>query len=409
MRVLYEKQNRYFCLAVLFLTIILAAISILQSRLYTSKIQSMIVDHDTAIVSSLLEQGVSADIIASAVTSDSGAVTEQGSQFMDKLGISDSTPSHLLEDIRGIQALMSSIGTAEMSAFAVLLFVIIFAFLIKRDRLYSSAADTIMSFTDGNFSTLLPQQDNGTLYQLFTKINAMATAMQSKQETEAKTREFLKSTVSDISHQLKTPLAALSMYQEIIQNEPDNAETVKTFSHKSTAAISRIEHLIKTLLKLTRLDAGGIEFHKSEYMIGEVITQSIEDLKDRAKKENKTLEISGDMRSLIHCDIEWTRETIGNIVKNALDHTKPGGVIQIGWEQTPLMFRISVSDNGDGIDEEDIHHIFKRFYRSKKSMDTQGIGLGLPLAKSIAEGQGGTISVRSENGNGTTFVLSFPN
>lgn len=409
MRVLYEKHNRYFCLAVLFVIIIFAAVSILQSRLYTSKIQSMIVGHDTSIVSSLIEQGVSTDIIASAVTSGSSAVTEQGHQLMDKLGISDSTPPHLLEDIHGIQAFMSSIGTAEMSVFGVLLFIIIFVFLIKRDRLYSSAADTIMRFTDGDFSTLLPQQDNGTLYQLFTRINAMATAMQSKQETEVKTRAFLKSTVSDISHQLKTPLAALSMYQEIIRNEPDNAETVKNFSHKSIAAVSRIEHLVKTLLKLTRLDAGGIEFHKSEYMIGEVITQSIEELRDRAKKENKTLEISGDIGILIRCDIEWTREAIGNIVKNALDHTKPGGIIQIGWEQTPLMFRISVSDNGDGIDEEDIHHIFKRFYRSKKSMDTQGIGLGLPLAKSITEGQGGTISVRSENGAGTTFVLSFPN
>lgn len=106
--------------------------------------------------------------------------------------------------------------------------------------------------------------------------------------------------------------------------------------------------------------------------------------------------------------MEWTREAVGNIVKNALDHTKAGGMIQISWDETPLMFRISVSDNGDGIDEEDIHHIFKRFYRSKKSLDTQGIGLGLPLAKSIVEGQGGSIAVQSKCGAGTTFTVSFP-
>ena len=95
-------------------------------------------------------------------------------------------------------------------------------------------------------------------------------------------------------------------------------------------------------------------------------------------------------------------------MKNALDHTRAGGIILIAWESTPVMLRISISDNGDGIAPEDIHHIFKRFYRSKHSLDTQGVGLGLPLAKSIVEGQGGTISVRSEVGSGTTFTCCFP-
>lgn len=406
MRFLYEKQSRRFCLAVLILILFVGIGSVLQSRIYGSRIQSMMIEHDTAVISSLLEQGVETDVIAAAITNDSS--TEQGAELLNKLGISEATDPRILENINDIQSLMVTTGLVETVVLAVLLFLVIFSFLIKRDRLYRSAIGTVISFTDGNFSSLLPQQDNGTVYQLFARINAMATALKAKQETEAEAREFLKGTVSDISHQLKTPLAALSMYQEIIQNEPDNIETVKTFSQKSTAALGRIEHLIKTLLKLTRLDAGGIEFHKSEYMIGEVVSQSVEELGDRAKNENKELKISGNEKNIIRCDMEWTREAVGNIVKNALDHTKAGGMIQISWDETPLMFRISVSDNGDGIDEEDIHHIFKRFYRSKKSLDTQGIGLGLPLAKSIVEGQGGTISVQSKSGAGTTFVLSFP-
>lgn len=406
MRFLYEKQSRRFCIAVLILILLAGIGSVLQSRIYGSRIQSMMIEHDTAVVSSLLEQGVETDVIAAAITNDSS--TEQGSELLNKLGISEATDPRIPENINDIQSFMATAGFVETAVLAVLLFLVIFSFLIKRDRLYRSAIGTVISFTDGNFSSLLPQQDNGTVYQLFARINAMATALKAKQETETEAREFLKGTVSDISHQLKTPLAALSMYQEIIQNEPGNTETVKTFSQKSTAALGRIEHLIKTLLKLTRLDAGGIEFHKSEYMIGEVVSQSVEELSDRAKNENKELQISGNQKDIIRCDMEWTREAVGNIVKNALDHTKAGGMIQISWDETPLMFRISVSDNGDGIDEEDIHHIFKRFYRSKKSLDTQGIGLGLPLVKSIVEGQGGTISVQSEIGAGTTFVLSFP-
>lgn len=406
MRFLYEKQSRRFCIAVLILILLAGIGSVLQSRIYGARIQSMMIEHDTAVVSSLLEQGVETDIIAAAITNDSS--TEQGTELLNKLGISEATDPRILENINDVQSLMATAGLVETAVLAVLLFLAIFSFLIKRDRLYRSAIGTVINFTDGDFSSLLPQQDNGTVYQLFARINAMATALKAKQETETEAREFLKGTVSDISHQLKTPLAALSMYQEIIQNEPGNTETVKTFSQKSTAALGRIEHLIKTLLKLTRLDAGGIEFHKSEYMIGEVVSQSVEELSDRAKNENKELQISGNQKDIIRCDMEWTREAVGNIVKNALDHTKAGGMIQISWDETPLMFRISVSDNGDGIDEEDIHHIFKRFYRSKKSLDTQGIGLGLPLAKSIVEGQGGTISVQSEIGAGTTFVLSFP-
>lgn len=406
MRFLYEKQSRRFCIAVLILILLAGIGSVLQSRIYGARIQSMMIEHDTAVVSSLLEQGVETDIIAAAITNDSS--TEQGTELLNKLGISEATDPRILENINDVQSLMATAGLVETAVLAVLLFLAIFSFLIKRDRLYRSAIGTVINFTDGDFSSLLPQQDNGTVYQLFARINAMATALKAKQETETEAREFLKGTVSDISHQLKTPLAALSMYQEIIQNEPGNTETVKTFSQKSTAALGRIEHLIKTLLKLTRLDAGGIEFHKSEYMIGEVVSQSVEELSDRAKNENKELQISGNQKDIIRCDMEWTREAVGNIVKNALDHTKAGGMIQISWDETPLMFRISVSDNGDGIDEEDIHHIFKRFYRSKKSLDTQGIGLGLPLVKSIVEGQGGTISVQSEIGAGTTFVLSFP-
>ena len=107
------------------------------------------------------------------------------------------------------------------------------------------------------------------------------------------------------------------------------------------------------------------------------------------------------------CDPEWTKEAIGNLVKNALDHTKAGGIICISWEQTPGIFRLSVADNGCGIAEEDIHHIFKQFYRSSTSSDRQGAGLGLSLAKTILEGQGGNLSVESSPGEGSIFHMSF--
>ena len=137
------------------------------------------------------------------------------------------------------------------------------------------------------------------------------------------------------------------------------------------------------------------------------MAHSVNELTTRAENENKQIQIDGDRGQQLICDMEWTGEAIGNIVKNALDHTQAGGIVYITWDRTPAVFRIFISDNGNGIAPEDIHHIFKRFYRSKHSLDTQGIGLGLPLAKSIIEGQGGVISVQSEVGKGTRFTLSF--
>lgn len=138
-----------------------------------------------------------------------------------------------------------------------------------------------------------------------------------------------------------------------------------------------------------------------------MVENAINELTTRATHEEKQIIIYGEPNQMLICDMDWTSEAVGNLVKNALDHTEPGGVIRIAWEKSTAMLRIFVSDNGNGIAPEDIHHIFKRFYRSKHSLDTPGIGLGLPLAKSIIEGQGGIISVQSDLGKGTTFTISF--
>ncbi len=134
---------------------------------------------------------------------------------------------------------------------------------------------------------------------------------------------------------------------------------------------------------------------------------AISELTTRATQKRKQIIVNGTPNQTVICDMDWTSESIGNLVKNALDHTKTEGIIRITWESTPTMLRILVPDNGSGIAPEDIHHIFQRFCRSKYSLNTPGIGLGLPLAKSIIEGQGGLISVQRIFHEETTFSVSF--
>lgn len=128
----------------------------------------------------------------------------------------------------------------------------------------------------------------------------------------------------------------------------------------------------------------------------------------RAGQEEKEIILSGDESIDFVCDRNWLMEAVINIVKNALDHTGNGGTVRIEWKQSASALQIAVKDNGSGIHPEDLYYIFKRFYRSRYSKDTKGIGLGLALAKSIIETHGGTVAVDSELGFGTTFYIVFP-
>ena len=280
-------------------------------------------------------------------------------------------------------------------------------FLSRRARLYRQAADIVRQYMDGDFSSHLPQNQEGDLFQLFSEIEQLSTMLQSKNEVEHKNKEFLKSTISDISHQLKTPLAALMMYQEILEGEPGNPDTVREFSGKMGVSLQRMEQLIQSMLKITRLDSGSIVFERRDILVTELIHRAVRDLQTRAGREGKCIQLEGDSAEHLSCDPEWTVEALGNLVKNALDHTEAGGQIRIAWSRTPAMFQIQVSDDGSGIAPEDIHHIFKRFYRSRHTLDAPGVGLGLPLAKSIIEGQGGVITVQSIQGDGSVFTVSF--
>ena len=405
MSLLHDKYNRQYCIFIVVLIPLLFLIGLTVIYTQTAATKEMFLTHDNAIATSLLEEGVSKEVIATALMNTEADTT--GNKFLTEIGLSNNTD---IENLPYVSAVKNSTLTSQfvmLFLWTLLLFLGTMLFLYRRERLYRKSENIIKDYIDGNYTVHLPQSNEGNIYQLLASVDQLATMLQAKNDTEQKTKEFLKNTISDISHQLKTPLSALMMYQEIIENEPDNPETVKEFSFKIGTALKRIEQLIQSMLKITRIDAGSIYFEKSNYSIPNILNHAINELTTRADNEKKEIVIDGDLEQMLYCDIEWTGEAVGNIVKNALDHTDAGGKITISWERTPAMIRIFITDNGHGIAGEDIHHIFKRFYRSKNTSDSQGIGLGLPLAKAIVEGQGGILSVQSERLQGTTFTLSF--
>lgn len=431
-----EKHTRVFLAQLLCIACLSITAALLLLRLQENRLQSLLFEHDARIASSLLSQGISEETAARAIayaqddcTDAAGYMPEGmagaagyvqknaanisghagGETLLGRLGLEKGGSAWQATRFHALCIAEKTFAILAGNLFLLFLCCSIFYYLRKRDRIYREAIAAIENCGEDNFTLKLPELYDGTLYQLFARINFMAAMLKTRQETENKVKEFLKTTVSDISHQMKTPLAALSLYQEIILNEPGEAETVALFAEKSQLALARIEGLVQTLLKITRLDAGAVIFFKKDFDAKELALEAAEELKIRAEKEGKKLLLSGDGSARVYCDPDWSREALGNLIKNALDHTEEGDRIRITWEQTPLMTRFIVTDTGEGIEKEDLHHIFKRFYRCENSRSRQGIGLGLSLVKSIVDGQGGTVSVQSEPGRETTFTLAFPN
>lgn len=283
----------------------------------------------------------------------------------------------------------------------------VFWYLKEQGRQIEEAAEQIREYSAGNRNARIDCDEEGDLYRLFQEVNALVSILNAHADNEKRAKTFMKDTISDISHQLKTPLAALNIYQGIIQEEAKVSPVILEFSELCEQELDRIETLVQNLLKITKLDAGTIVIENAQVNVSQMMEQVQKSFAYRAEKEGKTLLLLGDPEAELLCDQTWMREAVSNLVKNALDHTKKGNTISIRWKKFPSMVQIAVQDNGSGIHPEDLPHIFKRFYRSRFSKDTQGIGLGLSLAKAIVEAQGGSIETDSVLGVGTTFTMDF--
>ena len=284
---------------------------------------------------------------------------------------------------------------------------LLFGYFREQHKIMENAILQITEYISGNKDVTIECNDEGELYRLFHEVNSLVAILNAHAENEKRAKKFLKNTISDISHQLKTPLAALGIYIGLIQDEAEGLSAIQEFSRLAEQELDRIEALVQNLLKITKLDAGMIVPQKSLENVSEIAESVKKHFLFRADQEGKEICLSGSGETVFLCDRNWMIEAISNLVKNALDHTEKGSCIHIEWRGSASILQITIKDNGSGIHPEDLHHIFKRFYRSRYSKDTQGIGLGLPLTKAIVEAHNGTIEVDSHLGRGTSFTMNF--
>lgn len=246
------------------------------------------------------------------------------------------------------------------------------------------------------------EYEEGTISTLKNDIYKMTTKMKEATENAKNDKIFLESTLEDISHQLKTPLTSMYVINDILYKE-ENKKIRTDFLNKNKEQLERIEWLVSSILKISRLDSGTIKLNKKNIDVHDLIEKTIKPLLIPA--ELKKIQIKNEIKEKITIkgDLNWTSEALLNIIKNAYEHTNT--YVSINANDNPIYTEITIKDDGCGIDEADLPHIFERFYKGKTS-NKNSIGIGLNMAKTIINKENGDIFVET-NKNGTTFIIKF--
>lgn len=233
------------------------------------------------------------------------------------------------------------------------------------------------------------------------------TLMLSEQSTLLREEKVkLTDAISDISHQLKTPLTSMVVMTDLLCNPNLEEMRRREFTNNISIQLERMEWLVSSLLKLSKMDAGTIPFKKEQVDVKKLINKAVEPILIPMDIKGLSFEITGDESVSYTGDFNWTAEALINILKNCVEHTSEGGEIHIRYDENVLFTEIIIQDNGKGISKKDLPYIFKRFYKGENASE-DSIGIGLAMAYSIIKSQHGDIEVRSKVGEGTTFHIKF--
>lgn len=281
----------------------------------------------------------------------------------------------------------------------------IFAVVTKRRYKNLNDLNNYLSLVcKGIYDMNIDDNTEGELSILKNNLYKVITLLQSQNEYLKNDKLYLADSIADISHQLKTPLTSMMVMCELLENE-ENPDKRQEFVAVINNQLSKMKWLITNILKISKLDADATEFKREEVSISKVLDDSLKPFVLTAELKNVAIQ-NGANDFVFNGDESWTVEAVSNIVKNCLEHTNDGGKIIIASGSTNLYNKLTISDNGCGIAEEDLPHIFERFYHGKNS-SKDSVGIGLALAKTVFEKENASVSVESEQGRGSVFEIRF--
>ena len=274
----------------------------------------------------------------------------------------------------------------------------------KRYRRIASLAADVNHVLHGDSSIDFDNYSEGELGILHSEIYKMTIRLREQQQTLTKEKTYLADSIADISHQIRTPLTSINLLIGLLSEPKLTDARRQQLIHELYELLSRIDWLITTLLKISKLDAGTVQFKQEQVSLEELLKKSCVTLLIPMELRGQELCIHAD--GAFRGDLSWTCEAIGNIVKNCMEHTPEGGRIEIEAAENALYSEIIIKDNGTGISPEDLPHIFERFYKGKDS-DGKSFGIGLALSRMIITGQGGTVKAENRKPAGAMFTIRF--
>jgi len=257
------------------------------------------------------------------------------------------------------------------------------------ERINTGGGGVLFSTGEDDFSKL---QDE--IYKTVTEL------YQTRDEA-LRARNLFAENLSNIAHQLKTPITAISLSAQMMYDEPSAAHL-----EQIQKQLARLTYLEEALLLLSRIDAGALSFCKKKVDVLTLLMLAADNLQELFLTADVSIHIPESAEAVICADLDWTMEAVMNILKNCMEHTPSGGSVYCSYEQNPLYTQIKIWDTGAGFAKEDIPHLFERFYRGQNAK-SGGIGIGLPLAKALIEGQNGTITAGNLAGGGACFEIHF--
>lgn len=280
-----------------------------------------------------------------------------------------------------------------------------FSRLYGHARSLTLAADRMMR---GDFSARFPEQGEGDLPALGAVFNHLSSRLQSSMERLSGESRFMKEFLSDISHQIKTPLSSLRMFNDLLQT-PLSPERRQAFLVDMGRQIDRIESLLQQLLRIARVEAGVLPMERVEGDLRATLSDAVHELRPRAEQRGQRLTLSLPPHPVVCAyDPAWLTEALLNLIKNGIDYTQAEGRIEVTLTESRALITITVADDGPGIPEAELAHIFERFCRGSRAGGAGGSGLGLALARLIAEKHGGLVGAENRAPRGALFTVILP-
>lgn len=319
-----------------------------------------------------------------------------------KVLILSAVPSLIICLVEYFLSPVSALISAVMFIFIIICFLV---FTLRRYKRIEQLSGTIDSILHGNDSINIKSYAEGELSILESDVQKMLTRLRDQKDILEKERIFLADSIADISHQLRTPLTSINLILSLIQS-PDTTEGRRNeLMRELSSLVAKTEYLVTVLLKISKLDAGTVQFEKKETDLAVLVKKAAEPLMIPMDIKNQSLIMQIDDIKL-SCDFQWSLEALGNILKNCTEHTPDGGTLTVTGKDTPIFTEIVISDTGCGFNEDDLPHVFERFFKGKNS-SKESFGIGLNLAKMIITAQNGTIKAENSQNGSAQFTIRF--